>query len=52
MRNEILIKLLIEYYNYIDVFNRKTTNKLLSYRLYNYKLEFINNYNKVELLKS
>ena len=50
--NEILAKLLIEYYNYIDVFNRTKTNELLSYRLYNYKLKFINNYNKIELLKS
>ena len=50
--NEILIKLSIEYYNYIDVFDRKKTNKLLSHYLYNYKLEFINNYNKIELLKS
>ena len=51
-RNEILIKLLIEYYNYIDVFNRIKADKLLSYRLYNYKLEFIDNYNKIELSKS
>ena len=52
IRNEILVKLLIEYYNYIDVFDRIKTNKLLSYYLYNYKLEFINNYNKIELSKS
>ena len=50
--NEILAKLLIEYYNYIDVFDKTKANKLLSYRLYNYKLEFINNYNKIEFLKS
>ena len=50
--DEILVKLLIEYYNYIDVFDRIKTNKLLSHRLYNYKLEFIDNYNKIELSKS
>ena len=27
-------------------------NKLLSYRIYNYKLEFTKNYNKIELSKS
>ena len=52
IRNEILVKLLIEYYNYIDVFDRTKTDKLLSYYLYNYKLKFINNYNKIELSKS
>ena len=36
----------------MNIFNRIKTNKLLSYRLYNYKLEFINNYNKIELSKS
>ena len=52
IRNEILIKLLIEYYNYTDVFDRIKADKLLSYCLYNYKLKFINNYNKIELSKS
>ena len=52
IRNEILTKLLIEYYNYVDVFDRTKADKLLSYRLYNYKLEFIDNYDKIELLKS
>ena len=50
--NEILAKLSIEYYNFIDVFDRTKADELLFYRLYNYKLEFINNYNKIELLKS
>ena len=50
--NEILAKLSIEYYNFIDVFDRIKANELLSHRLYNYKLEFINNYNKIELSKS
>ena len=52
IRDEILVKLLIEYYNYIDVFDRIKANELLSYRLYNYKLEFIEDYNKIGLLKS
>ena len=50
--NEILVKLLIEYYNFIDVFDRTKANELSSHRLYNYKLEFINNYNKIGLSKS
>ena len=51
-RNEILAKLSIEYYNYIDVFDRIKANKLSSHYSYNYKLEFIDNYNKIELSKS
>ena len=50
--NEILVKLSIEYYNFIDVFNRTKADELLFYYLYNYKLEFIKNYNKIELSKS
>ena len=50
--NEILVKLLIEYYDFVNVFNRTKANKLLSYYLYNYKLKFIEDYNKIELLKS
>ena len=50
--NEILVKLLIEYYNFINIFDRIKANELSSYRLYNYKLEFIDNYNKIELSKS
>ena len=50
--NEILAKLLIEYYNYIDVFDRTKADKLLSHRSYNYKLKFIDNYNKIGLSKS
>ena len=52
IRNEILAKLLIEYYDFIDVFDRIKTNELSSYRSYNYKLEFIDDYNKIELSKS
>ena len=51
-RNEILAKLPIEYYNFIDVFDRTKANELSSHRPYNYKLEFIDNYNKIELPKS
>ena len=49
---EILVKLLLKYYNYINVFNRIKANELLSYRIYDYKLKFIKNYNKIELFKS
>ena len=49
---EILVKLLLKYYNYINVFDRRKTNELLSYYIYNYKLKFTENYNKIELSKS
>ena len=52
IRDEILVKLSIKYYNFIDVFNRIKADELLSHRLYNYKLKFIDNYNKIELSKS
>jgi len=32
------IKVLVEYYNYLDVFLQKEANKLLERRLYNYKI--------------
>ena len=50
--NEILAKLPIEYYNFIDVFDRTKANELSPHRPYNHKLEFIDNYNKIGLLKS
>ena len=50
--NKILVKLSIEYYNFIDVFDRTKADELLFYHLYNYKLKFIENYNKIGLLKS
>ena len=50
--NEILVKLSIEYHNYADVFDKTKADELLSHRPYNHKLEFIDNYNKIELLKS
>ena len=49
---EILAKLFSKYYNYINVFDRRKTNELLSYRIYDYKLEFTKKYNKIELSKS
>ena len=49
---EILVKLFSKYYNYIDVFDRIKTNKLLSYRIYDYKLKFTKNRNKIKLFKS
>ena len=52
IRNEILAKLSIEYYDYTDVFDRTKADELSPHRLYNYKLEFIDNYNKIGLSKS
>jgi len=31
-------KVLVEYYNYLDVFLQKEANKLLEYHLHNYKI--------------
>ena len=50
--NKILAKLFIEYYNFVNVFDRIKANELLSHRSYNYKLKFIDNYNKIGLSKS
>ena len=49
---ELLVKLFLKYYNYIDLFNRTKANELLSYHIYDYKLKFTENYNKIELSKS
>ena len=49
---EIFIKLLIEYHNYADVFNKIKADKLLSHRFYNYKIEFVEEVNKNILSKS
>ena len=46
------MKLLIEYYNYVDIFNKIRVNKLLLYRFYNYNVEFVEGVNKNILLKS
>ena len=49
---ELLVKLFLKYYNNIDIFDRTKTNELLSYRIYNYKLKFTENRDKIKLLKS
>ena len=49
---KILVKLFSKYYNFINVFDRTKTNKLSLYRIYDYKLEFIEDYNKIDLSKS
>ena len=36
----------------MNIFNRIKIDELLSYRLYNYRLKFINNINKIKLLKT
>ena len=41
---EVKAKLSQKYYAFLDVFNRFQTNKLFSYRFYNYKIELINNF--------
>ena len=48
----MLIRLLIEYYNYANVFNKVKVDKLLLYRFYNYKMKFIKGVNKNILSKS
>ena len=49
---EIKARLLLEYYNYLNVFNRLKTNKLSSHRLYNYRLKFVNDINDFKLSRS
>ena len=48
----MLSKLSIDYYNYINVFNKSQTNILSSYRFYDYKLKFVKRANKNALFKS
>ena len=48
----MLIKLLIKYYNYVDVFNKIKIDKLLLYRFYNYKIEIVDKVNKNTLSKN
>ena len=48
----MLSKLLIDYYNYINVFNKLQTNILSLYRFYNYKLKFAERANKNALFKN
>ena len=45
-------KLFINYYNYINVFNKLQANVLFSHRFYNYKLKFIEKVNKNALFKN
>ena len=49
---KMLNKLSIDYYNYINVFDKSQTNILFSHRFYNYKLKFIERVNKNALPKS
>ena len=48
----MLNKLLINYYNYINVFDISQANILSSHRFYNYKLKFVKRANKNTLLKN
>ena len=50
--DEILIKLLIKYYDYTNVFNKIKVDKLFLYYFYNYKIEFIKRINKNILSKN
>ncbi len=38
---EIKVKLLFEYHDYLDVFDRAMINQLSSHRFYDYKIELI-----------
>ena len=49
---EIKARLSLEYYNYLNVFNRLKANKLPSHRLYDYRLEFVNDMNYFKLSRS
>ena len=48
----MLSKFSIDYYNYINVFNRSQANILSLYRFYNYKLKFVEGANKNALFKN
>ena len=45
-------KFSIDYYNYVNVFDKSQTNILFSHRFYNYKLKFVEETNKNILFKS
>ena len=49
---KMLSKFSIDYYNYINVFDKSQTNILSSYRFYDHKLKFIKRANKNTLFKS
>ena len=48
----MLNKLFINYYNYVNVFDKSQANILSSHRFYNHKLKFAKRANKNNLLKS
>ena len=45
-------KFSIDYYNYVNVFDKSQANILLSHRFYNHKLKFIEETNKNTLFKN
>ena len=49
---KMLSKFLIDYHNYVNVFDKSQTNILSSHRFYNHKLEFAEKANKNALFKS
>ena len=38
--DDVKTRLLTEYYNYLDIFDRFKANNLLLYRVYDYRLKF------------
>ena len=48
----MLSKFSIDYYNYVNVFDKSQTNILPSHRFYDYKLKFVKGADKDALLKS
>ena len=48
----MLNKFFINYYDYINVFDKLKANILFSYRFYNHKLEFVESVNKNALFKN
>ena len=48
----MLNKLFVNYYNYVNVFDKSQANILFLYRFYNYKLKFAKGANKNILFKS
>ena len=49
---KMLSKLFVNYYNYVNVFDRSQADILLSHRFYNHKLKFAERADKNNLLKS
>ena len=43
--DDLKTRLLTEYYNFLDVFNRSKIDNLSPYRIYNYRLKFNNGIN-------